>query len=782
MTEFSVIGKSIPRVDAQEKVTGAAKFSIDSKLPGMLHAKLLRSPYPHAKILGIDTSKAEKLSGVRAIITGKEQPDVHIGVMLLDQHPIARNVVRFIGEPVATVAADTVEIAEDALELIDVDYEELPAVFDVEESMGSDCPVVIHPDLPKYQRIVRRGITVQPDPDRPNVYHTWRIRQGNIEKGFQEAALIVENRYYAHRTHHCCLECHHADAWVDPHGVLTVQSPKQGTHLGKFDICRFFSMTPSQVRMLKPYVGGGFGGKIEATLDVIVAMLVLRTGRPVRLSLTREEVFTSTVVRAPLVVYIKDGVSRDGILVAREIKAILDSGAYSVDAALIVRNACFGAVGTYRIPNFKWDSYGVYTNNCPSGAFRGFGTPAILWAIEQQMNIIAEKLGIDPVELRKRNILREGDVNVQGQVTHSIGAEECLDRVVEWLEQDKPLELGAGHWKTGKGIALGNKYTMAGTTSCVHVKVHPDRVIEVQHGLVEMGQGLNTVLAQIAAEEFGISVDHVKVVWGDSAFMPYDLICVSSRSTWQAGLALQRACQDAKRQIFELSAPKLGVSAKDLETSQWQVYVNGLPSKAIQIGDLFSPLGFVPGVGEIVGKGEYTCPIAPEDIETGQSERAAAYYTHMAHGVEIAVDVETGGVKVLRIAGCFDMGQPINPKMCEQQIEGGIGMGIGRVLYEEVVMDRGKILNPNFADYRVPTTMEMPSIENVTPMIAAVPHKEGPFGAKGLGEAVLCTVAPALANAFYNATGVRVRDLPLTSERILKALRAMKSRSSSGGT
>jgi CO/xanthine dehydrogenase Mo-binding subunit len=441
----------------------------------------------------------------------------------------------------------------------------------------------------------------------------------------------------------------------------------------------------------------------------------------------------------------------------------------------IVRNSSFGAVGTYRIPNFKWTSYGVYTNHTPSAAYRGFGSPEVQWAVEQQMDIIAERLGFDPIELRKTNLLKEGDRNAQGQITESIGAEASLTKVAEGLEWGKQPDESIGPWKRGNGIAIGNKYIPAAITSCAHVKVHPDKVLEVRHSLDEEGQGITTVAAQIVAEEFGVSVADIRVVWGDTAFMPWDWASIGSRSTWTLGNALLRACQDAKRQIFQLTAPKLGVNSDDLETSDWQVFARGFPGKVIQITDLFSPLGFIPGVGELMGKGEYTCPKTPEDEETGQAERAAACYMHGAYGVTVSVNVETGEVRLESITGCFDMGQPINPKMCEQQIEGGIGQGIGPMFYEEMVEDNGAVVNTDFADYKVPTAVEMPDNQNLNCMIEAVPHIEGPFGAKGLGEGVLVALAPALANAVYNATGVRIKEMPLTRERVWRALARVKA-------
>lgn len=769
MEEFSVVGKSVHRIDAVEKVTGRAKFAADFRVPGTLHLKILRSTHSHAKIMRIDTSKAERLLGVRAVITGKEAPEALTGALIMDQPPIARDVVRFVGEPVAVVAAETVETAEDALELIDVDYEEMPAVFDVEEAMKSGCPIVVHPNFAKYAYIANRALESRVDRESPNIYTTWKVRQGDVEKGFEEADLVVENRYSLPRIQHCMPETFRADAWVVADGTVNIRSAKQGPYQFRFGILRYLGLPPSKVRHLEAYIGGAYGGRASPVEDCIAGLMAMKTGKPVRLLLSRQEQFSACYSRAPFIIYIKDGVKKDGKLLAREMRVIIDGGAYTSMTPLIVKTASHGATGTYRVANFSWDSYGVYTNNLPSGPFRGFGSPQVTWAIEQQMDIIAGRLGIDPVELRKKNILRSGEKSVVGETTHSIGVRKCLDKVAQWIGWGEPAA-SVGGWRRGKGIAIGNKATAADLSACVTIKVHPDRVIEVRHGVAEVGQGINTVLAQIAAEEFGISTGDIRVVFGDTAIVPYGFGSASSQCTWHVGLALRRACQDAKQQIFEMAAPKLGVNPNDLETSYWQVHARGIPGKSVHIGDLFTPMEFVPTLGEILGRGQYTSPYVPEDTD-GRSPRPMSFYSHGAYGVEVAVNIETGELRVERIAGAFDMGQPINPKMCEQQIEGGMAQGVGHAIYEELLMKDGRVLNPSFTDYRVPLISNIPTCENVKSMIAMSPHKEGPFTAKGLGESVLCPLAPAIANALYNAVGIRIKDLPMTHERVLNTLK-----------
>jgi carbon-monoxide dehydrogenase large subunit len=771
MAELSIVGKSVPRVDALEKVTGKAKYSIDLKLPGMLYAKVLRSPYPHARIANINTSKAERLPKVKGVVTGKDAPEERVG-LIQDRQIFGRGVVRFVGEAVAAVAADTVEAAEEALRLIEVDYEELPAIFGAEEAMKPDPPVVIHPDLFHYNCIRPPYPLHHFEPDLPNVYVHRQIRRGDVDRGFPEADLIIENRFSLPGVQHCALEPHNAIVQPEPDGGLTAWVSSHMLYGQKMELCRLLHLSPAKVRVISHYIGGCFGGKGSVIITQIAALLALKTGRPVKLALSRDEVFIEGTPREAMVIYIKDGIRSNGTLLARDVQLILNAGAYSGTTILVAKNAAFGAVGSYRIPNFKLDSYAVATNAPPTGAFRGFGSTEVLWAIESQMDILAEKLGLDPVEIRKRNLLQEGEENVCGMVTHSIGARECLDKVAEWIDWGKETPIETGPWRKAKGIAIGNKYTMPATLSVAIVKVHQDATIEVRSSTHEVGQGGNTALAQIAAEEFGTSIDKVRMVSTDTAVTPFDYGTVSSRSTYHMGNAIRLACQDAKQQIFELASEKLEVPVGSLDTQEGVVYARG-ENKTIKIAQLFVGPGYIPKSGEILGRGIFNGPLESEDAETGQGKRVVTYFAHGANAVEVMVNVETGEVKVVRAAISFDMGQPINPKMCEGQMEGGIGMGIGGALYEEILLENGVVVNPSFTDYKLPSSMDVPSGGDVKSMIAAVPHSEGPFGAKGFSEGGLVAVAPAISNAIYKATGVRIRDLPITKEKVLKELKAL---------
>jgi CO/xanthine dehydrogenase Mo-binding subunit len=785
MMALSVVAKDLPRIDVLEKVTGKAKFCSDLHIPGMLHAKILRSPHPHAKILNIDTSKAEQLPGVRGVITGKDVPDKRFGVAMFDQHILPKEVVRYAGEMVAVVAADTVDIAEEAVSLIDVTYEPLQAIFDPEEAIKPDAPVLVHPDMANYKKAKALG-GPRLDPDKPNVFFHMRVYQGDVDKGFREADMVVENRFTTTAIQHCALEPQVAIAEPAPDGGLVLWVGRQNIFGMRDNICRLFDLQPNKVRAIQGYVGGGFGLKNRVIVEPIVTALALKTGRPVKLAFTREEVFLQGSHKIPTVTTVKDGVTKDGKLVAREMKVILQGGAYEYNMCLITRNCSFGALGTYSVPNVKFDSYGVYTNEVPRGGFRGLGSNQTNWAVECQMDILAEKLGMDPVEFRRKNILKEGEPNAYGEITHSIGARECLDNLAECIKVDEEPQ-SEGLWKRGKAITLANKYSIAPTASMARVTIGADGMITVHHAADEMGQGCNMVAAQIVAEALGVSVNQIKVVFSDTGTCPYFPGSTSSRTTYNLGNALVMACQKVKQRLLEVASVELNIPADRLETQGGAVYVKDEPEKNLEFWELFrgvrgdrASLGYGNYTvgGEIVGFDTYEQKYTPEDPMTGQINpedaakglRLCGFFGHMAKAVEVAVNVETGQVKVIRCGMAADI-VPINPKMCEQQMEGGMEMGIGEALFEEIQSENGVIKNPNFTDYRFPTAKDMPYIKDVHNVLCPTPHKDGPFGAKGFSEGAMIGLQAAIANAIYRAIGVRIYDLPITPERILEALK-----------
>ncbi len=777
MPKLSIAGKSVPRLDSLEKVTGKAKFCSDFYMRGMLYAKILRSPYPHANILSIDTSKAEKLPGVRAVATGKDAPHVRVGFIILDEYILCHDGrTRAIGEAVAAVAADTIEIAQDAIDLIDVEYEELPPILSAEDAMKENPPSVIHPDRNEYV-IADPSVLVHKEKLPPNVCYHDTLINGDIEKGFKSADFIIENRYTTPRISHATLETTQCDAWTEPDGTLCIRSSTQSPWINHGFICDAFKLPPTKVRLLTPYVGGMFGGKTANSIELIAALLTMKSGKPVRLVLSREEQFIDGHQRTPIITYVKDGVKKDGTLIARQIMTITDCGRHGKGGLITGVRAGFIALQAYKIPNFRLDSYAVWTNQPITSPFRGIGSPEVNWAIEQQMDIIAETVGIDPVELRRKHLFKKGETDISGSEIISTGAKECLDKVAQWIEWDKKPANQQGPWKRGKGIACGNKLTSAGFYSVAQVKVHKEGIIEVRHGGIEAGQGLNTILAQIAAEEFNTTIEKIKIVCGDTNFCPYDWQVASSRSTLHLGNAVKRACIDAKSQVLDIASGILGINASELEVKDGVVYAPTIRGRAIPFSKLFvaQPIARVAlKKGEIMGSDWFVCHMEPRDPNTGRTSRLNASYSHGANAVEVAVNIDTGEIRILRIAAAFDPGFPINPKMVDGQIEGGVVMGIGASLYEEIVMENGIVINPNFIDYKIPTTMESPTCDNLKPLTVLAPHREGVYGSKGVGEATLCPTAPAIGNAIYNAVGVRINELPLTREKIWKALNEVK--------
>ena len=776
MTDYSAVGHSVARVDALDKVTGRAQYTIDKQLtfPRLLYGKILGSPYPHARILSIDTSRAERLPGVVAVVTGKDAPG-RFGYCYFDQYIPARGEVRFVGETVAAVAAKSPEIAAEATELIEIKYEELPAVSDVEEAFLPEPLTILHPGLSKYDKPYLSIIgPISTDlENRPNVNSHFKIRKGNVERGFEEAELIIENRFSTAKIMPSQLEPNNCIARVESDGSLTVWSSSNAHTRVRGILSQAFNMPTSKVRLISSYIGGAFGGfpKVEQ----IASVLAFKTqGRPVSLTLSREEIYNTTCPRANSVIYLKDGVMKDGTLVAREMKVLIDCGAYAELGPLVVKQSGIAAASLYKVPHCQIDTYGVYTNTLITGPMRGVGFSQTNWAIERQTDITARKLGMDAVELRRKNLLREGDKNIMGEAMHSLIATECLDRAAKWIGWGEPSEPRGSHWRRGKGIALGNKMTLIGTSSGAVVKVHGDGALQLYVTVDEIGQGVYSILGQVVAEEFGTPINSIKIFQGDTAITPYDYGSIASRTTYHTGNAVRRACQDAKRQLFDLAASRLRVSADALEISGGEVYVKGMPSKSITIAELLLPL---PGE-EITGQGSFGQPAPAYDWETGQGERMAASYGEGAQAVEVALDVETGEVKILRVCSVFNMGQPINPKLCQGQMEGGMLMGIGNALYEELVMEKGKVLTPGFSYYRVPSIKQMPSVENIKSMIQVAPHSEGPYGAKGLGEGVMLPTAAAIASAISNAVGVDMKDLPMTAPKLLKAIKAAGRRDS----
>jgi len=762
------IGKSINRVDGIKKVTGELKYVDDMKLPKMLYAHVKRSPYPHAKILKVDTSKAEALPGVKAVITGADVPN-RVGLYLEDKTFLATDKVRYRGEAVAAVAADTKEIAEYAVSLIEVEYEELPAVTNAVEGLKPDAPLV-HPDLGEYHY----GPIFFPEPG-TNISNHYRVRKGDVEKAFEEAEHIVENSFFVPHIQHCPIENHSAIAQMDRDGSLTIWSSCQSPFAVRKALSVAFDMPLNKIRVLAPAVGGGFGGKAGTTLEGIIIPLAKKLrGRPVKLTYSREDEFVNSFVRQGMHATIKTGIDKDGKIIGVKNEFIWDGGAYTEYGVNIVRSGGYSSSGPYNIPNLWTDSVCVYTNHPVGGPYRGFGMSEIHFAIEQNIDMLAEKLGMDPLDIRRINGLKPGGSNATGEIVEQCGLLECLEDVASSIEWGKKNPPSKSNKVRGKGIACGFKAPSMpnNVASAAIIKLNEDGTAHLLVSGQDIGQGSDTVLTQIAAEALNIPPHKITIKTGDTDHTPYEWQTVASRITYCTGNAIINACADAKDQLFELAQLALGVYKRDLVLADGYVASKIYPDKKIAIKDLALGLSLPDGSGihgPIIGRGSFIPPnVRNTDKFTGQGEKPVAFWTYGTQGVEIEIDKQTGKIEVLKVASCFDVGKVLNPKLIEGQVEGGIIQGIGSAIFEELIIVNGIVKNPSFVDYKIPTATDMPEmivnfVEN--------PEETGPFGARGVAEPCMVPTAPAIANAVYDALGVRIKSLPITAEKILMAIK-----------
>ncbi len=770
--ELLYVGKSFSRVDSFEKVTGHSIYGVDFNLPHMLFGKFKRSEVPHAEIVSIDLGRALKVPGVRAIITGKDLPETLFGAGLSDTPIMARNRVRYIGEPIAAIAADSIEVASDAADLIEVKYNEIPSIYDPEESLKQNPAIVIHPDLMSYK--VTPKLPPVRDPNLPNVSNHVRVRKGETESAFKSADKIIENRFTTNLVQHVHTEPNATVAKVENDGSVTVWTSTQSVYRARYMLSEALQLPATRVRVVTTEVGGGFGNKLNSIVSEAVAVMLSKvTGKPVKIQLSREEVFAATTTRHPFVIYVKDGVMKDGRIVARQIRAILDGGAYSGGSGVTVgRNTVFGAVTTYDIPNLWIDTYRVYTNKIPAGAFRGFGTMQMTWALECQMDYISESLEIDPFRLRMINVLKEGRLSAIGEKLSKI------DHVAVLTEACSILDLGRKStlpypWRSGKGIALGEKYS-GEPGACASIRFRSDGLIEAFVSVQEIGQGTRTAVTQIVAEELKMPLQNIHIVQADTFLTPYDAGAVSSRQTYCIGNAAILACLDLKKNILQVASKKLGISSDLLYIGEGLVYMPD--GKSIKIADLFtrgkSRYGvFLEKGDEFWGYGTWFVETGDLDPETGLATlpRINIAYTSGAWGVEAAVNVETGEIRLLRTIAVANAGKIVNPKLAETQVEGAVSQGISTSLYEELILEQGKPTNPDFKDYKVMSALDAARIHV---KLLEIPSGDGPYGAKPLGEVGIVGIAPAIANAIHDAVGIRINDLPITRERVLKAISA----------
>jgi CO/xanthine dehydrogenase Mo-binding subunit len=759
--EGDMIGQPVARVDAHEKVLGATVYGHDFELPRMAWGKILRSPLPHARIVKIDTRRAEALDGVIAVATAADTPCKTYGFQsilherLADKMPLERDKVRFIGDEVAAVAAESEAIAEHALELIHVEYEELPAVFDFHEADRPGAPEI------------HEGIA-------DNLIDSFDYGIGDLEQGFAEADVIAEGTYFSQAVISAPMETHQCIAdWGDGRR-LTVWSSTQMPFLLRNHLAAVLGLGDGDVRVIKTPMGGGFGSRMEMhSIDPICAVLARKARRPVKIVYTRTEEFWATRFRHPIEMRVKVGAKRDGTLTAMELELLVDSGAYVAQAGGVARVGAVNAATLYRVENARVRSRTVYTNNPYASAFRGYGNTQGTFAFESAIEDLIAKLEIDAVDFRIKNGNRNGLPTHLGQLIHSCGYEECLvegAKAARW-EELRGRRLREGSRVRGIGVATvinvggGARDQGDSDASGAVLQMRDDGSVSINAGGQEIGSGGNTVFSQIAAQELGVTLDRIVVLNFDTDVMPWDIGCHAQRNVFCAGNAVRAAAVEARGQLLAAAARQLGVDPEQLSLRDNAVWLAGAAEPAKTIGEVVWAEHFRPGGSFIWGKGFYDPPTVRTD-EHGHGHKSGAY-SFGAQFAEIEVDLETGRIEILKLVAAHDVGRAINPVGVEAQIEGGVMQGVGQALYEEMVFEDGRLLNPAMASYRMPTAADAFPIESI---IVESDDPEGPYGAKGVAEATCVPTLAAIRNALLDATGVSVDVLPLTPERVLAAL------------
>jgi xanthine dehydrogenase molybdenum-binding subunit len=758
MEELLTVGKRIPKMDAPQKVTGSAIYIQDLKIPGMLYGKILYSKYPHAKILKIDTSRAEKLPGVKAVITGSDTPTFKFG-FFKDNPPLKTGKVLSMRDELAAVAAIDPQIAEEALELIDIEYEELPGIFDPQQAMQEGSPI-LHEGL-------KSNILKLP----------WRLICGDVDAAKADSAYIVEDTFSTQWVTHCCLGTSGCIALFDMNNNLTMYSNTQIPYLAQrdyIDALSAFGLKNKRVRVVQCVIGGGFGSKLDTyAYEYIAILLALKARKPVKVVFSREEEFFATSPRQNTITKISHGCTKEGTLLFREMHMILDNGAYTSWGATTPSVMMMPISSLYKVPNIKYIAQCVYTNNTYSQAMRGYGNPQATFAIESSIEQLAEKAGIDPYEFRLKNANEPGEITPQNFKITSCGMKECIDAVVKKLD-----------WQSKKGRHDGRGVGMA---SLIHVgggarvyksdgcgtmiKIDDYGKIDIFTGSSEIGQGSETIIAQIVAEVLGVSVDDINVINNDTDVCPWDVGVHASRTTFVAGNSALGAAKKIKAQVLEIASKSLGESPEVLDIKNGIVFSTKDKEKNIPLGKVLRNAHYASGGKMLMA--EYFYDPANENFDKDFKGNLSVSYAYGAHGVEVEVDKETGEVKVLKYIAAHDVGKAINPMLLEGQIYGGGLMGLGYALSERMIFRDGRLMNANFLDYKMLTAKDVPPVEAV---IVETDEKDGPFGAKGIGEPGLVPTAPAIANAIYDAVGVRIKDLPITPEKILKALKEKETK------
>lgn len=747
------VGKNIPKQDGANLVTGKPVYTADWSPPGLLHLKVLRSPYPHARIRNIDTSKAETLSGVEAVFTHKDVPrkaysTAGHGAPVPDpfDHYLLDNKVRFIGDRVAAVVATSEAIAAKACDLIEVDYEILPYAIDPAKAMQGD--IIIHDE----------SESSQIHDAAHNIAAEVNLNKGDLAAGFEQADLIVENTYILPAVQHVHLEPHTSISWYDKDGILVVRSSTQVPFHCQRLLSEIFDLPKEKIRVYKPQLGGGFGNKQEILTEDLCVLATIKTGKPVQWRFTREEEFTATNSRHAMNIHLKTGVKEDGTLIAQEMKTISNTGAYGNHAETVVfLTGCF-PLGLYRCENQSYQGTVAYTNTMPAGAFRGYGATQGTFAVESQLDEIAVKLNIDPIKLRQHNLITAEDEILIGREEHfhvigSYAMDECVEKVTQALDYQPGKYINEGHIKRGIGFAATMQASGLAKIHLATVKISlmPDGLYELRTGSVDVGTGSDTTLRQIAAEVLGTIVEKIKIVSADTHHTPFDAGSYASATLFITGQAVNLAAQKLRSHIFKIAAKAMKVDPKELELAEDRIYSASNKLTLPQLAKAATQQG-----ESLLVELEHT------------SDRASLTFAFL--GAEVEVDTETGRITVLRCAEAIDIGKAINPRICRGQATGGLVMGLGYALNEELRFnEQGKILNPSLRTYRIPAATDVPPMEI---MLIEKADPYGPFGAKGIGEIGTNCTAPAIANAVANATGVRLRQLPMIPERVWKGMQA----------
>ncbi len=765
------VGESVTRLDARDKVTGSAVFADDLQFgPGLLHARAVRSPHPHALIKKIDISEAQAVPGVKAIATGDDF-DGMLGLYLMDRYIICRDRVRYVGDPVAVVAAETVEIAEEAVKKVKVDYEVLPAVIDPEDGLKPDAPI-LHPDLGSY--VYPNFIFPEAGTNRANQF---KVRKGNVDEGFKLCAAIVERKYRVPHIQHVPIEPHVAVAKWDESGNITLWASSQSPFAQRNLIAKALHVSQSKIEVIAPYVGGGFGSKAGVSMEALAVAIASKTkGRPVKFLLTREEEFYTAFVRQGLVAYYKMGCDKEGNMIAVDNKYYWDAGAYTEYGVNITRAGGYSSTGPYRVPNVRVDSVCVYTNHPVGGPMRGFGMPEIHVGLEQCMDDLAHEIGMDPAEFRRKNCVKGGDIILTGMKMHPTGIGECIEKAakaLDWGHKDPP---SAPNKRRGKGMAIMWKAPAMPPNpgSSAEVRFNEDATVNVSIGGQEIGQGTFTVMAQMVASALGIPYEWVRISTPiDTKYSPYEWQTVASRLTWSMGNAVRNAALDARKQIIELVSQAWDENPDDLDIRNG-VVISYKTEETLPLQDIViygipkeNYNGWIGG--PIVGRGSFMPTyVTGLDKETGQGERAVVHYTTGCQAVELEVNLDTGQLEIIKGVSVFDVGKAINPEMVKAQMEGGFVQGMSTGFFEALRLKDGVLRNPSFVDYRIATSSDAP--KKLESIIVEVAQDDGPWGARGVGEHSMVPTVPAIANAIYDAIGIRVGDPPFTAERVYLAM------------